>query len=338
MGGRIYDPKLARFLTPDPLLTRPLHSQSYNPYSYAMNSPFRFVDPTGFGSEDSGAPIIIDISQSYQIPETPIASSGPGEAEAAPDSSPGPAGGSADVCSVNDTVVEASIPGGTIDGSIGSGATSSSTTSSTGTSRGTRTLDINGFNLLNQAQYTTGGGALFGKMPAVAAAAMVVGPLLIEAGEAGVGATATWAAAHPGTMAAGTALAAGASGQVVSGFNAAESAIIQEAGGILGAAEFGALRAAHEAGQSMMVRIGGRVVQYEPGLPASGMTMFGDNGFLIGREAFASSAELAKTVLHELYRLENSSAAAVGVCSELAAKETAAAFGFAERAIGALSQ
>jgi hypothetical protein len=32
-------------------------------------------------------------------------------------------------------------------------------------------------------------------------------------------------------------------------------------------------------------------VQYEPGLPSSGMTMFGENGFLIGREAFSSAAE-----------------------------------------------
>ncbi len=33
---------------------------------------------------------------------------------------------------------------------------------------------------------------------------------------------------------------------------------------------------------------------------ASGMTMFGENGFLIGNEAFASDAELGKAILHEL--------------------------------------
>ncbi len=59
--------------------------------------------------------------------------------------------------------------------------------------------------------------------------------------------------------------------------------------------------------------------------------MFGENGFLIGNEAFTSSAELSKTVLHELYRL-NTSASAAGVSAELAAQETKAAFEFANRA------
>jgi hypothetical protein len=119
------------------------------------------------------------------------------------------------------------------------------------------------------------------------------------------------------------------------GFSAAESAIIHEARGILGAAEFAQLRAAQAAGESLSVQIGGRLIQYEPGLPASSMSMFGENGFLIGREAFASAAELGKTILHELYRLETS-ASAGGVSAGLAASETAAAFGFAERAIGVL--
>ncbi|UUZ82696.1 hypothetical protein LJK88_01060 [Paenibacillus sp. P26] len=66
-------------------------------------------------------------------------------------------------------------------------------------------------------------------------------------------------------------------------------------------------------------------------LPASGMTMFGENGFLIGREAFSSSAELTKTVLHELYR-PTTIASASGVSAEVAVQETQAAFKFAERA------
>jgi RHS repeat-associated protein len=52
MGGRIYDPSLARFLTPDPLVTEPLNAQSYHPYGYALNSPLRFTDPTGFEPEN----------------------------------------------------------------------------------------------------------------------------------------------------------------------------------------------------------------------------------------------------------------------------------------------
>jgi RHS repeat-associated protein len=52
MRGRIYDPALARFLTTDPLVTRPGFSQSWNPYSYVWNSPLGFTDPSGFGPGD----------------------------------------------------------------------------------------------------------------------------------------------------------------------------------------------------------------------------------------------------------------------------------------------
>jgi RHS repeat-associated protein len=51
MRGRIYDPTTARFLTADPMVTRPLKSQEFNRYSYANNSPLRLVDPTGFQEE-----------------------------------------------------------------------------------------------------------------------------------------------------------------------------------------------------------------------------------------------------------------------------------------------
>jgi RHS repeat-associated protein len=48
MRGRIYDPALRRFLTPDPLVAFPLFGQSFNRYAYALNSPLSFTDPTGF--------------------------------------------------------------------------------------------------------------------------------------------------------------------------------------------------------------------------------------------------------------------------------------------------
>lgn len=119
--------------------------------------------------------------------------------------------------------------------------------------------------------------------------------------------------------------------QPIPGFSALESQTINEARAILGSAEMAKVKAAHAAGESVTINVGGRVIQYEPGLPASGMTMFGENGFLIGREAFASDAELNKTVLHELHRL-NTSASSGGVSGDLAAEETQAAFDFAERA------
>jgi filamentous hemagglutinin len=121
----------------------------------------------------------------------------------------------------------------------------------------------------------------------------------------------------------------------ISGFTAVESKIINEAQGILSSSEFARLQAAHPAGESVAVNIGGRLIQYEPGLPASGMTMFGENGFLIGREAFVSTQELQQTVLHELHRLTTSQSAA-GASGALAAQETKAAADFAARAAGAL--
>ncbi len=48
MQGRIYDSRLRRFTTPDPLVTMPSSSQSWNAYSYVVNSPLNLVDPTGF--------------------------------------------------------------------------------------------------------------------------------------------------------------------------------------------------------------------------------------------------------------------------------------------------
>ncbi|MEV5054352.1 hypothetical protein MRBLAR12_004618 [Arthrobacter sp. LAR12-1-1.1] len=48
MGGRLYDPHLGRFLTPDPLVASLPSTQNLNPYSYVLNSPPNLVDPTGF--------------------------------------------------------------------------------------------------------------------------------------------------------------------------------------------------------------------------------------------------------------------------------------------------
>ncbi|WP_394832882.1 hypothetical protein LVJ94_40905 [Pendulispora rubella] len=48
MGGRIYDPKIARFLSPDPITEAPYFSQSWNRYAYVFNNPLTFIDPAGF--------------------------------------------------------------------------------------------------------------------------------------------------------------------------------------------------------------------------------------------------------------------------------------------------
>ncbi|XXY20357.1 RHS repeat-associated core domain-containing protein [Sorangium sp. So ce216] len=51
MKGRMYDPRVGRFLTTDPLVQAPMSGQSCNPYSYVRNSPLSYVDPSGFQEE-----------------------------------------------------------------------------------------------------------------------------------------------------------------------------------------------------------------------------------------------------------------------------------------------
>ncbi|MDR0782111.1 MAG: FG-GAP-like repeat-containing protein [Pseudomonadales bacterium] len=48
MKGRVYEPKLGRFLSADPYITEPSNTQNFNRYSYAYNNPLTLVDPSGF--------------------------------------------------------------------------------------------------------------------------------------------------------------------------------------------------------------------------------------------------------------------------------------------------
>ena len=47
MNGRIYDPILKTFLSPDNFIQDPNNSQSYNRYGYAWNNPLKNSDPSG---------------------------------------------------------------------------------------------------------------------------------------------------------------------------------------------------------------------------------------------------------------------------------------------------
>lgn len=55
MNGRLYDPYLARFLSPDNYVQLPDFSQSFNRYSYCLNNPLKYTDPSGelFGIDDA---------------------------------------------------------------------------------------------------------------------------------------------------------------------------------------------------------------------------------------------------------------------------------------------
>ncbi|MDB4582939.1 hypothetical protein N9164_07300 [Draconibacterium sp.] len=47
MNGRLYDPVIGRFLEPDPLVQNAGSTQNFNRYSYALNNPLRYIDPSG---------------------------------------------------------------------------------------------------------------------------------------------------------------------------------------------------------------------------------------------------------------------------------------------------
>ncbi|HLM74804.1 MAG TPA: RHS repeat-associated core domain-containing protein, partial [Polyangiaceae bacterium] len=52
MKGRLLDPQLGRFITPDPIVAKPHFGQSWNPYSLTLNSPLNYRDPSGFQEEE----------------------------------------------------------------------------------------------------------------------------------------------------------------------------------------------------------------------------------------------------------------------------------------------
>ncbi len=48
MNGRIYDPLIGRFLSPDPHIQAPGNLQNYDRYNYVLNNPLSYTDPSGY--------------------------------------------------------------------------------------------------------------------------------------------------------------------------------------------------------------------------------------------------------------------------------------------------
>jgi len=116
-----------------------------------------------------------------------------------------------------------------------------------------------------------------------------------------------------------------------------EGNIIAEVKLILSSAQLRQIRTAQAAGKGVTLKIGTRTIQYEPGFSDFAITNFGENGFTLGRAAFKSDAELVKTLLWELYRLETSQVGhgtlpkGAASMQEVISAETKAAEAFAER-------
>ena len=54
MNGRVYEPTLGRFLSPDPYVQIPETPKGFNRYAYVFNNPLSFTDPSGFFANDHG--------------------------------------------------------------------------------------------------------------------------------------------------------------------------------------------------------------------------------------------------------------------------------------------
>jgi RHS repeat-associated protein len=65
MGGRVYDPEIGRFLSPDPFVQFPASTQSFNRYAYVSNNPLSFTDPSGYFSLKSLIKTAVIVAVSY---------------------------------------------------------------------------------------------------------------------------------------------------------------------------------------------------------------------------------------------------------------------------------
>ncbi|MCC5870560.1 MAG: RHS repeat-associated core domain-containing protein [Gammaproteobacteria bacterium] len=59
MGGRVYDPEIGRFLSPDPFVQYPGSAQGMNRYAYVGNNPLSYTDPSGYFIKKFGKALAI---------------------------------------------------------------------------------------------------------------------------------------------------------------------------------------------------------------------------------------------------------------------------------------
>jgi RHS repeat-associated protein len=70
-GARYYDPKIGRFISADTIVPDPANPQSFNRYSYCLNNPLKYIDPSGHVVEINGWDVeVIDalLQISYLLP------------------------------------------------------------------------------------------------------------------------------------------------------------------------------------------------------------------------------------------------------------------------------
>jgi RHS repeat-associated protein len=65
MNGRVYEPRLGRFLSADTIVQDPSSTQSLNRYSYVFNNPLSNTDPSGQLTVQQGVGIVVAAVVSY---------------------------------------------------------------------------------------------------------------------------------------------------------------------------------------------------------------------------------------------------------------------------------
>jgi RHS repeat-associated protein len=53
-NARYYDPTIGRFISADTIIPDPINPQEFNRYSYCLNNPLRYIDPSGHDVEVNG--------------------------------------------------------------------------------------------------------------------------------------------------------------------------------------------------------------------------------------------------------------------------------------------
>lgn len=71
MKARYYDPAVGRFYSTDPVSFQESQTWSFNPFLYAANAPFTFIDPLGLTVEIGSVPVIPFVAQHAGVIVTP---------------------------------------------------------------------------------------------------------------------------------------------------------------------------------------------------------------------------------------------------------------------------
>ena len=74
-GARYYDPTIGRFISADTIVPNPMNPQSFNRYSYCLNNPLKYIDPSGLDAKghatrDDETYIIDEENVKYRVVRT----------------------------------------------------------------------------------------------------------------------------------------------------------------------------------------------------------------------------------------------------------------------------